>query len=586
MKARIKLYIAFFILVFGIFEMYSQDIPHSLGPAPLENIAQISPFITFDAAIGTRVFTQISSSPTFQFGKVFMESCTITNIGAPFTITFPGGLTARNGVVLTWNQSSPYQLYSVDTVTGVHTLYFYISGVPLPNLTGICWDGTAMYGLATSLTQSQVFTLNMTTGACTPIGTASAICAGGIEIFARLGAEYSLFVTDIVADNLYKVNKTTGIFTLVGPLGQNINFGQGGTVDHNDNTFYTCCYTTGPELRKIDTTTGALGPVLCTYTGQATGITVMGLSPPPVYSYPDVLYYKFRNNPSPLLTYNCAVPPAGTNPAPLSGLTFASGGQFDSCLTGTGITNARITTGWNCDLANGNWTISFWVNNLVDMNPTYLFGDPGSTSFRCFYGGAAGVNNLLFRGPFTDILIPCPAGPQVFHFVYDGTNVIIYRNGTLISTNPRAINMPSGTGFFVGGYNGFGLSGKMDEFRLTRRAYTVSDVLTSWNYNFSCFILGIEPTVDPIPDIYNLSQNYPNPFNPVTNIKFGIPESGNVRLVVYDILGREVTTLMNEHKNPGTYEVKFDASEIASGIYFYSLQTERVTETKRMLLIK
>ena len=89
-----------------------------------------------------------------------------------------------------------------------------------------------------------------------------------------------------------------------------------------------------------------------------------------------------------------------------------------------------------------------------------------------------------------------------------------------------------------------------------------------------------------IPNYYFLNQNYPNPFNPVTNIKFGIPESGNVRLVVYDILGKEVTTLLNERKNPGTYEVKFDASQLASGIYFYSLQTERVTETKRMLLVK
>ena len=89
-----------------------------------------------------------------------------------------------------------------------------------------------------------------------------------------------------------------------------------------------------------------------------------------------------------------------------------------------------------------------------------------------------------------------------------------------------------------------------------------------------------------IPNYYFLNQNYPNPFNPVTNIKFGIPESGNVRLVVYDILGREVATLMNERKNPGTYEVNFDASQLASGIYFYSLQTERVTETKRMLLVK
>jgi hypothetical protein len=89
-----------------------------------------------------------------------------------------------------------------------------------------------------------------------------------------------------------------------------------------------------------------------------------------------------------------------------------------------------------------------------------------------------------------------------------------------------------------------------------------------------------------IPNYYFLNQNYPNPFNPVTNIKFGIPESGDVRLVVYDILGREVKTLMNEFKNPGTYEVQFDATELASGIYFYSLQTQRGIETKKMLMIK
>jgi hypothetical protein len=102
--------------------------------------------------------------------------------------------------------------------------------------------------------------------------------------------------------------------------------------------------------------------------------------------------------------------------------------------------------------------------------------------------------------------------------------------------------------------------------------------------SFSCPVGGIQ-TIE-IPNYYFLNQNYPNPFNPVTNIKFGIPESGDVRLVVYDILGRAVRTLMNEYKNPGTYEVQFDATELASGIYFYSLQTIKGTETKRMLMIK
>ena len=566
----------------------AQDAPHSFGPAPVQNLVQGPVTGDFDASIGKRYFSQISSSPTFQFGKAFTESCTITNVGAPFTITFPGGLMYRNGVVYTYNQSSPFQLWSIDTVTGAHTLVFNMTGVPQTNFTGMCWDGTNVYGLSSSLAASQIFTINMTTGVCTPIGSPSAVCAGGITLLGRTGSQYSLFAIDIVADNLYKFNKTTGVATLVGTLGALLNFGQDGSVDNSDNTFYAMCYANGPELRKVDTATGLLGPILCTYTAQATGMAVLPPSAPPVTTFPDILYYKFEQNASPTTTPNCAIPPAGTNPATLSGVTLTSGGQFDSCLTGTGTANGRVTTGWNCDLASGNWTISFWVNNLVDMNPTYLFGDAGSTSFRCFYGGAAGVDNILFRGPFADITIPCPAGPQVFHFVYDGTNVIIYRNGTLVSTNARTVTMPTGTGFFVGGYtSGTGLSGKMDEFRLIRRAYTPAEVTASWNSDFGgCGLVGITQNNNQTPENFSLSQNYPNPFNPVTNIKFSIPTNGNVKLVVFDVLGREVTTLVNEVKNAGNYVVDFDASNLSSGVYFYTLESGNFTQTKKMLLVK
>jgi hypothetical protein len=494
----------------------------------------------------------------------------------------------RNGIVYTYNQSSPFQLWSIDTTTGTHTLVFNMTGVPQANFTGMVWDGTDVYGLSTSITQSQIFRINMTTGACTPVGSASAVCAGGITLLGRTGAQYSLFALDIVADNLYKVNKTTGVFTLVGPLGQNLNFGQDGSVDNSDNAFYAMCYAVGPELRRVDTTTGTLSAVLCTYTAQATGMAILPPSgPPPATTFPDILYYKFEQNPTPLTTPNCAIPPAGTNPAVITGLTLTSGGQFDSCLTGTGGTNARVTTGWNCDLASGNWTISFWVNNLVDMNPTYLFGDAGSTAFRCFYGGAAGVNNILFRGPFTDILVPCPTGPQVFHFVYDGTNVIIYRNGVLVSTNPRAINMPTGTGFYVGGYSGFGLSGKMDEFRVIRRAYTPAEVAATWNSDLGgCGLVGITQNNNQTPENFSLSQNYPNPFNPVTNIKFAIPSTGFVKLVVFDVLGREVASLVNEEMTAGNYTVDFDASSLSSGVYFYRIDAGNFTQTKKMLLVK
>jgi photosystem II stability/assembly factor-like uncharacterized protein len=89
---------------------------------------------------------------------------------------------------------------------------------------------------------------------------------------------------------------------------------------------------------------------------------------------------------------------------------------------------------------------------------------------------------------------------------------------------------------------------------------------------------------------FSLSQNYPNPFNPSTVISYQLPVSGMVMLKVYDILGNEIATLVNEEKQPGIYEVEFDASsgirDLVSGIYFYQLKAGNYTETKKMVLIK
>ncbi|MCI0472523.1 MAG: T9SS type A sorting domain-containing protein [Ignavibacteria bacterium] len=89
-----------------------------------------------------------------------------------------------------------------------------------------------------------------------------------------------------------------------------------------------------------------------------------------------------------------------------------------------------------------------------------------------------------------------------------------------------------------------------------------------------------------VPESFSLSQNYPNPFNPTTTIKFAIPKSGNVTLAVYNSLGKEVETLVNEFMNAGTYEVSYDASKLTSGIYFYKIITNGFAETKRMMLVK
>jgi hypothetical protein len=102
----------------------------------------------------------------------------------------------------------------------------------------------------------------------------------------------------------------------------------------------------------------------------------------------------------------------------------------------------------------------------------------------------------------------------------------------------------------------------------------------------TCGILGINQNGNEIPGGYSLAQNYPNPFNPSTMINFSLPKAGNVKLVVSDVLGREVAVLYNGYKTAGVHAVDFDASKLSSGIYFYSITAGNFKDTKKMLLIK
>lgn len=89
-----------------------------------------------------------------------------------------------------------------------------------------------------------------------------------------------------------------------------------------------------------------------------------------------------------------------------------------------------------------------------------------------------------------------------------------------------------------------------------------------------------------IPLAYSLKQNYPNPFNPVTQIDFELPEDGFTKLVIYDLLGREIERLIDKDLNAGNHSVKWDASKFVSGLYFYRLQSGNFIQTKKMLLIR
>jgi hypothetical protein len=83
-----------------------------------------------------------------------------------------------------------------------------------------------------------------------------------------------------------------------------------------------------------------------------------------------------------------------------------------------------------------------------------------------------------------------------------------------------------------------------------------------------------------------LAQNYPNPFNPATTIKYQIPNAGNVSLKIFDVLGAEVMTLVNAAKAQGRYEVSFDASKLAGGVYIYRIQSNDFVASRKMMLLK
>jgi hypothetical protein len=176
---------------------------------------------------------------------------------------------------------------------------------------------------------------------------------------------------------------------------------------------------------------------------------------------------------------------------------------------------------------------------------------------------------------------------------FDTGLVNLYYNGNLIKTDTSIIKYTSlneyGTDdIYVGqlwnlGYN---FKGGLDEIRIYNRALSTSEVNDLYNQ-----VTSVENDVNNLPEEFTLLQNYPNPFNPNTKIKYSIPKSSNVVIKVFDVLGNEVATLVDEYKPAGIYEVEFSVGQesipvITSGVYFYQLKVGSFIQTKKMLLLK
>ena len=166
------------------------------------------------------------------------------------------------------------------------------------------------------------------------------------------------------------------------------------------------------------------------------------------------------------------------------------------------------------------------------------------------------------------------------YFAYNGTSNLLvevcYDNTAYTSYSPvNATSTPGMTwGYYTDGLAGCTMTGGTAQANRPNVCFEIQSPV------------GITQNGNNIPTEYALSQNYPNPFNPTTNIKFDLPKQGFVSLKVYDVVGKEVATLVNEVKSAGSYIVGFNGTELSSGVYFYRLESGIFVENKRMVLIK
>ncbi len=214
-------------------------------------------------------------------------------------------------------------------------------------------------------------------------------------------------------------------------------------------------------------------------------------------------------------------------------------------------------------------------------------GDPQNVHFdstyvlQCYVFGDGSNNQLRFA---VDDRVPTPAA----------SNHEVSKWFTIDWTGWRLVEWDMGDPNSVGSWLGDGvLNGtlRFDSFQMT---FDPVNGAESGKIYFDDLRI-VKKTIVPvglgdedrrIPTAFNLYQNYPNPFNPTTVIAFDLPESGLAKLKVYDMLGREVSTLVNGQKNAGHYEIIFDAEHLASGIYLYRLSLKNRVLTRRMLLLK
>ena len=228
--------------------------------------------------------------------------------------------------------------------------------------------------------------------------------------------------------------------------------------------------------------------------------------------------------------------------------------------------DAWITTG-----------LDYWYINSLAVINNVLFAGANSGIFRSTnYGANWTIENTGLQNNYIWSLRAI--GTNLFAGTESGGVYLSTNNGNFWLDKSNGFN-PNPPIFFMYLHNNFLFAGTNGQ-SVWRRSYSE--------------IIGIQNISTEIPTSFSLGQNYPNPFNPSTVVRFSIPEgflpgarrNDRVELKVFDVMGREVQTLVNERLQAGSYEVTFDGSGLNSGVYFYRMVTEGYVETKRMILLR
>ncbi|MGA2667564.1 MAG: T9SS type A sorting domain-containing protein [Ignavibacteria bacterium] len=643
----LTLFISLLLVATLGFNVYAQDRP-SLGISPKLSEQQTvkvpySPGILPDLLAST-AYAQDGLMNVF--ASVPIPSGTPwTTIGSLATLSYGGAFANGNYYITT---GSANQLGTVNITTGVETIIGTISGVASGYVsTGLAYKlpSGPMYLGATNISASNLYTVTLTSPVtATLIGT---VTNDPGLIAMSINCAGDLYSVDIVNDDLIKINTTTGAGTIIGALGFDANYAQGAAFELSTGNYYLAAYnnTLGTaQLRQANLTTGTT-TLLTTWTGRepvAFGIPgtctsySCDISAGPFVSLPPSFVHGTQYNMKAKIT-NMGSATQTSIPVKL----FVNGTQVGSTQTiATLAPNAfdtntvfpwtpasggnaviKIAACIGCDSNRVNDTVTTTV--MVDLYNQFCDAFNSLSNWTITNNGGTCV--WINEAPRSGMTMPPTSSGNIMAADVDlcGSGTTINSTATLTTalncTNLNAVYVEMDNDFYVLGSD----QAKMDvstdggttwvnKFTWTasnRAFHSVTQVpeangkpsvkfrLTciepSWDWwwavdNFCVWgtITAVGNTQNNIPTTYALKQNYPNPFNPTTIITYQLPKAGNVKLVVYDLLGREVKTLVNEFKTAGSFDVTFDASTLASGVYFYRLESGSFTDTKKLTLIK